>query len=214
MAQPALLLGHVNRALAQLREPPLASLEEDGSRAARVRVWVDNDHLTAWLQRAYEFGFCKAEMTPPREMPDGRGTLKKRYRLPADCLHVREVAGLDTDDWDIASPTLDPVAPDDEPSARVLVCNVDAPLVIYSRLITNPAAWDAMFGEVFALELAIRAAPSFGIGNDRVDQLESQRNAIVMPARRRSAQERAPSAFPARAVPYLAARFTGLRRRF
>ncbi|MBN8532455.1 MAG: hypothetical protein J0L51_00060 [Rhizobiales bacterium] len=214
MAQPLLLLAHVNRALAHLREPALASLDEEGSRARRMRVWLDDDHLVAWLQRSFEFGFCKAECIPPREQPDARGRLKKRYRLPPDCLHVRGVEGLTVDDWDIASATLDPVAPDDQPALRVLVCNIDAPLVSYSRLITNPAGWDAMFGEVFALELAIRAAPSFGIGNDRIDQLESQRNAVVAPARRRSAQERAPQAFPTRGVPYLAARFTGFRRRF
>lgn len=214
MAQPQLLLGHVNRALAHLREPPLASLEEEGSRARRIRIWVDDDYLTGLLQRAYEFGFCKAEVVPPRELPDGRGELKKRYRLPADCLHVRSVAGLTADDWDMASGTVDPVSADDQPAARILVCNVDAPLVSYSRLVANPASWDAMFGDVFALELAIRAAPSFGVGNERIDQLESQRNAVVLPARRRSAQERAPQAFPARSVPFLAVRFSGFRRRF
>lgn len=209
----ALLLPFVNQALAHLGEPLLADLQEQGSRAARMRVWLEGGRLTRALQRQFVFGFTNAECIPPRDPVDGIGTFRKRYVLPEDCLMVRAIAGLGADDWEMAAPSVAPVAAGDVPDARILACNVDAPKVTYSRHVENPAGWDDLFGHVFALELAILAAPSFGKSVDRIEQMRSQRNEYVTPAKRRSAQERARRAFPGEDVPFLAARRGSWRRR-
>ena len=202
----ALLLPHVNVALAHLGEPALAALDEEGARASRMNVHLADNRLVAALQRRYLFGFCKADVVPPLEPVEGIGRFKKRYRLPADCLQVRSVDGLDEDAWDVQTVTVNPERPDDIPAGRVLACNIDTPLVAYVRLVTNPAAWDALFGDVFALELALRAAPSFGKSKADMDALRAELDRAAAPARRRSAQERARSALPSSAVPFITAR--------
>lgn len=201
----AALLPYINAALAHLSEPALGSVDEEGARAAAVRVQMTLDPVGA-LQRRFEFGFTKARAVLSMEPEPALGPLKNRFRVPEDCVQVRSVDGLAAEEWEMAAATVGPIdAGDDTPAARVLVCNLTAPEIIYSRRVDNPSAWDALFGPAFSLALAVMLAPAFGKGRDFIDSMEGQLVRMLLPVRQRSAQERA-ARRPPPDVPFISAR--------
>jgi hypothetical protein len=69
--------------------------------------------------------------------------ISNRYPLPADCLRVRFIKGDNRREWAIESGAAAVGGVDVETS--ILVTNIDAPTVCYTRRVTAVRLWDAMF---------------------------------------------------------------------
>lgn len=84
------------------------------------------------------------------------------YSYPSDCLKVRAVKPSP-----IFVPVFDPQpnifdTPNDNsltPPARVIVCNVEAAICVYTGQVTDPTTWEPDFVEAFAAAMARRLAP-------------------------------------------------------
>lgn len=185
LARVSTELEAANLALAEIGEPPVASLDAANARARALR-----QHFGTALDEALAekpWGFATAWDRPAADVVPGRGALRIRYPLPADCVTVRfladESGAPSTEPWDIEAAT---VAAGDVPAeAKVLVANVAAPLVCYTRRETVPRLWDATFVRVFAKRLAARIAPQLGRGlataaalDDAADQVRDRAAAI------------------------------------
>lgn len=185
LARVSTELEAANLALAEIGEPPVASLDAGNARARALR-----QHFGTALDEALAekpWGFATAWDQPAAATTPGRGALRTRFPLPTDCVAVRFIAGDDgepsTEEWDIEAAT---VAAGDMPAeAKVLVTNMAAPRVCYTRRVTVPRLWDATFVRVFAKRLAARIAPQLGRGlataaalDDAADQVRDRAAAI------------------------------------
>jgi hypothetical protein len=181
------LLLVVNDALALCGEPALAALEERSSRAAIIVPRLDPARDA--LLRLHDWQFASGNAAIALVNGQSAGPLKLRFALPEDCVKVRAVNDLAADEWQLEAASVD--GQDAPGLVQLLVTNHPAPVISYTRRIEHPDLWDALFREAMALKLAIAAGPGFGRGADWVDAKEGQLRRILLPAARRSAQERA-----------------------
>jgi hypothetical protein len=72
--------------------------------------------------------------------------------MPADCLRVRFIKGDNRSEWAIETARGRVGGVDVE--ASILVTNIDAPTVCYTRRVTAVRLWDAMFLPAFGYMLA------------------------------------------------------------
>lgn len=145
-----------NGVLAELGEPPLAGTL-DGDEAAAIVIRAVFAEIRDRVLVREHWNFATAWCTPAADTVASRGPLAKRYPLPQDCLKVRSVSGLLADEWAMEAAA---VGETDIPAAvKVLVSNIDAPVVCYTRRITQPALWEPEFVEVLEKELAAMCAP-------------------------------------------------------
>lgn len=177
-----------NAALAHLSEGRLADLSENRPAAQHVR-----EHFglvrDACL-RLHPWRFAMRRRVLMADPAAERGGFSLTFRLPADCLRVVEVDGLDEDSWAVATRG----GSEDGESELVQVLETDhpAPNVAYVARIGEPALWDPMFTEFFALRLAAAIAPLVGRGDD-ADDLEARASVKLAQARRVNAREAARS---------------------
>lgn len=156
-----------NLALSNLGEPPIGALTDNVSRA-RVMNALFGIARDA-TQRSYDWNFGTAWIKPAALTVKSIGPLQNRFPLPDDCLRVRfvsdalatspgdDIEQLPNESWDVEAST---VNPGDVASANmVMVTNVTAPLVCYSRRIVLPQLWDDEYVVAFADQLAAMAAP-------------------------------------------------------
>lgn len=190
-----------NGALAHCKHPPIASLTEKraAARYCRTRFADVRDALL----REYPWNFSTAWVTPSMHPVPARGPLKNRYPLPDDCLGVRFVEGLETDEWAVEASTLDPAEP--PLLAGMLVTNANAPNICYGKRIETVALWDALFLEVFQLKLGAAIAPLLKRSTALAEALDARASAKLRPAKRTDAQEKARTEIP-RDTSWLAAR--------
>jgi hypothetical protein len=190
-----------NGALAHCKHPPIASLTEKraAATACRTRFADTRDALL----REYPFNFSTGWVTPAMHLVPSRGPLKNRFPLPEDCLGVRFVQDLATDEWAVEASTNDPAEP--PLLAGMLVTNTAAPLICYSRRIENVTLWDALFLQVFELMLGARIAPLITRNTSLAESLEARALAMLRPTKRADAQEKARTEIP-RDTSWLAAR--------
>lgn len=84
-----------------------------------------------------------------------------RFELayPEDCLKVRALKPMPGFIFNPA-PTAALFATANDatlsPPAQVILCNLDSPLIVYTRRVTDPTSWEADFVEAFAAALARR----------------------------------------------------------
>jgi hypothetical protein len=177
-----------NVALAHLREGQLASLDENRP-AARFAKTHFADVRDALL-RSHPWNFAVAFTVPARDPAASAGAFSKVYPLPADCLRVVSVDGLDEDSWSVESRAgLD----DDAATLVPVLCTeAAAPRLRYVRLVGEPALWDPLFLEVFGLRLAARIAPLLG-QPEASDDLDARAERKLMTARRVNNREAARS---------------------
>lgn len=174
-----------NAALRLLKHPAIASLDEDThvARTCSEAFGQVRDELLA----RHPWNFAKAWVTPARLQPDAAGPLKLRYPLPADCILVRFVEGLEAGEWDIDAASLTPG--EIAPAARMLVTNSTAPTVCYTRRIEAVVLWDHGFRAAFAAALAAEiAGPITRDGTER-EGMEALAERRIMRAKRQDARE-------------------------
>lgn len=153
-------------ALAHARLPAVGDLASKSAPARVARKWFgqarDETLAAAW------WSFAKAWVQPAMDVVPSPGPLKNRFPLPPDCLAIRYVEDTSREDWDTeaATVTIAGAAVD----AIVLVTNVTAPLVCYTRRVADPALWPPAFVTAFSLKLgayvANELARSAGLAND------------------------------------------------
>ncbi len=196
-----------NGALTHVGEPDIASLDEPRA-PARICKSRFADVRDAVL-REYDWNFASAWIVPARDPVAAAGPLKNRFVLPNDCLFVRSVEGLETDQWAVEASSLQP---GDSPIlGSVLVTNALAPNVNYTRCVEQPALWDALFLQVFQLRLGAAIAPLLGRSQDLADRLDARADAKLRPAKRKDAQEKARTEVPSE-TSWIAARRGGIGR--
>lgn len=181
-------LSAANAALAHLREGPLASLDENRPAARHAKAHFADIRDAAL--RSHPWNFATTPVTPARDPAAAAGAFSKTYPLPANCLRVVSVDGLDEDSW--AVETRGGVEDDTAPVVPVLSTDVDAPLVRYVRRVGEVALWDPLFLEVFALKLASRLAPLLG-QPEAADDLDARAERKLGTARRVNNREAARS---------------------
>lgn len=206
MARAASEVEAANGALAEIGEPPIASLDEPRA-AARVCKSRFHDVRDALLREA-DWNFATAYVVPGLDATPGLGRLRNRYVLPADCVKVRSVEGLDVDDWALeassVAPTASPIL------GGVLVTNATAPRICYTRIVEQPVLWDALFLQVFQKRLAAAIAPRIARSQATAGRLNGEAAALLKPAKRRDSQEKARTQLP-RETSWLSARRGGRR---
>jgi hypothetical protein len=177
-----------NAALAHLKEGPLASLDENRPAARHAKAHFAD--MRDALLRSHPWNFAMTPASPARDPAASAGQFSKVYPLPADCVRVISVDGLDEDSWTVE--TRAGLDDDTAPMVPVLCTDVDAPRIRYTRLVGDPALWDALFLEVFALRLASRIAPLLGQA-DAADDLDARAERKLGTARRVNNREAARS---------------------
>ncbi|MBN9458467.1 MAG: hypothetical protein J0I54_17695 [Bosea sp.] len=206
MARAASETEAANGALAEIGEPPIASLDEPRA-AARVCKSRFHDVRDALLREA-DWNFATAWVIPGMDPAPALGRLKNRYVLPPDCVKVRFVVGLETDEWAVeaasVAPTASPIL------GGVLVTNATAPNICYTRIVAQPVLWDALFLQVFQKRLGAAIAPRIGRSQAIAGRLNGEAAALLKPAKRRDSQEKARTELP-RITSWLAARYGGRR---
>lgn len=194
----------VNLALSLLREEEIADVNEDTKPAREARKWFGTARDETL--RDNDWNFAEAWAAPAAAATVYPGPLTKLYPLPADCLKVRHVEELTTDEWKVLTVAIG--GPPVETS--VLVTNATAPVVCYTRRITSVALWDPQFLVAFARRLAAYMAPSFGKSFDEANAMEGASDDKLDAAAHEDARERAPTSIRTD-VPFVMARF-GWRR--
>lgn len=184
-----------NGALAHMGEPPISSLSENTTKAKRLRQAFGD--VRDRIQRAKDWNCCTAWVTPTAIAGDSTGPLKKRYRMPADCLRVRAVADHGADSWAIEDA--------DSAEGMVLVTNSAAPLVCYSKRVVSPALWDAELLEAFELALAVRTAPFIAKDKSLIADLRVQAKMALDAGAKTDSREKAPTTI-SRDTSWIAAR--------
>lgn len=180
-----------NLGLSQARQPSISSLEETSQRARVVRLHFGT--VRDDLLRAGRFNFATGWVTPARDGTDSPGDLQKRYPLPPDCLAVRSVKDLEQDEWQVEhGATSDPV-----PTQRkILVTNADAPVVCYTKRVTDVAAWDETFVRAFKFKLAEAIGPELARSQSITTEAGVKGDAATDQANIRDAREAAGSRVP------------------
>lgn len=150
-----------NGALEHCSEPPLATFNDDSirARACRRNFGTARDYV---LDR-HDANFASTWITPAASVTPPAGPWKFQYPLPGDCLRVREVENLASDEWQVAT-TVHKDAANATVSGKVLLCDVAAPRVRYTRAEGNLALWDA--SAIVALEYALAWKINPKVGRD------------------------------------------------
>lgn len=161
--------GAANLALAHLRQPPIAKLTDDNSRARAVRA-VFGAARDASLRMRW-WNFATGWATPAKAAGIVRpGRLRSAHPLPDDCLLVRFVEDAGADAWAVEAAKADPAGSEAEVS--VLVTNMAAPLICYTRRIAAVRLWDPEFLVCFSYQLAAFAGPQLGKPAGAVRELQ------------------------------------------
>lgn len=176
-----------NLAMGHLGQPEIASLKSDATtRARKVRQFFPaaRDELL----RHKPWNFATAWVTPAADPVPSLGHFKIRYAMPDDCLRIRFIKGDNRRGWDIESGQAEvggvPV------EATILVTNIDAPTVCYTRRITTVRLWDAMFLPAFGYMLAGYCATALGKSQTWGDAMKAQAIAATTEAAGVDAKER------------------------
>jgi hypothetical protein len=177
-----------NAALAHLKEGPLASLDENRPAARFAKAHFAD--IRDALLRSHPWNFALGFATPARDPAASAGAFSKVYPLPATCVRVLSVDGLDEDSWTFE--TREGLDDDTAPMVPVLCTEADAPRVRFVRLVGEVGLWDALFLEVFALRLAARLAPLLGQA-DAADDLDARAERKLGTAKRINNREAARS---------------------
>ncbi|MBS7703176.1 hypothetical protein [Chelatococcus asaccharovorans] len=188
-------------ALAHVSHPPIVDI--NAAVAAAIACRTRFGDVRDAVLREYPWNFAGAWMRPAREPAPALGPLKNRFALPPDCVAVRAVDGLKEDEWAVEGAA---VNPGEMPVfAMVLVTNAPAPLVHYTRIVENPALWDALFLSVFQLRLGAAIAPFLAKDRALANDLTVRADLLIAKAKRADAKERARTEIP-RTTSWLRAR--------
>jgi hypothetical protein len=114
--------GAANLALGHLGQPALADLAHDSNLRARACRLFFGGARDAILREKW-WSFAKGWVTPAADTVESLGPLKTRYVMPADCVRVRYIDGVDDEEWDLESGDVEDSAGVTSPQT-VLVTNL------------------------------------------------------------------------------------------
>lgn len=103
-----------------------------------------------------------------------------QYAYPADAVKIRAVRPQPGFLFDpLPTPTLFDTANDtiSGTSEMVVLCNTESAVLVYTRRVTDPTAWESDFVEALAAEIGRRLAPI--LANIEVVKLETQDAAVA-----------------------------------
>ena len=163
----------VNMALSHLIAPKINSMLEQTPQgeAARQFYYTDRD---AFVQEARWTFARKSALLQSLSYPDNNWAYA--YLYPADCLNIDQlripeltltqpnnpsVTGaypVGSGNWDIRNVPHEICQEEinGQPTGRqIILCNLDAAILVYTRQITDPNQWPATFLKAFALYLAM-----------------------------------------------------------
>lgn len=174
-----------NDALGLIGEPAIADINDSGRRAAREckRQFAP---VRDRLLRAANWQFAKHSAQPSSSGAPPDGFYAFRYAMPEDCIAVRAIRDAENNSWEVRN-----VGADADP--RVMVdTDIENPLIFYTRRVVNPAQWDELFAEVFALHLAAAINPAVGRDKSKTAELKAEAGARLNRAAQKDAREKAP----------------------
>lgn len=181
----------VNLALVRMGYPNVIGSIYEGSKAANAALAVYGQTRDE-VMRGFEFGFTERSevLTLLKQAPDTGYVppatwsnlyppvpYQYEYAYPLDAIRIRTVKlaplflfnpdpqaqlwGLYSDPAPIVT-MVDHVLVAGGPAQKTIVCNLEAPICVYTARVTNPANWEPGFIEAFAAALARRLAPALG----------------------------------------------------
>lgn len=167
-----------NRALQKLGSDPIVSLA-DASEQARECSRAYADVRDAEL-RDHNWNFAITRAQLPALSTDPAWGFDKQFQLPADCLRVIELNGLnDSGDWTV--------------EGRMLLANAAAPLDIrYIKRETDVGLFDPLFVEALASRLAAELAEALTQSNTKAERALVAYREALRKARRADAIEGTP----------------------
>ena len=149
----------------------------EGSKLAKQAMDVYSQTRDEML-RAVDYGFAEQNVSLAllKQAPAGGyfppnlwdGTVNPpppwvySYAYPDDCLKVRAIKPIPLFVMDFdPQPNVFTIENDQYfvPSRKVILCNVQSAMLVYTGQITDPTRWEVDFIEAFAAELARRLAP-------------------------------------------------------
>jgi hypothetical protein len=189
-------LAAANLALGHCHEEEIGApdLSDDLARARSVRRHFGTAR-DALFRRPINWGFATAWVTLTADPVASPSFLTKRYPLPADCIRVRlvqDVAGangvqLQEAEWSLESGAVGSSGASGE--GTFLVCNIDHPVVCYTRRIETVALWDALFLSAFTHLLAAAIAPEIGRSGELAKEQRAEAEALLAPAEKAAGDE-------------------------
>lgn len=129
------------------------------------------------LKSAPTGGYFDAPWSPSTYPPMPWGY---SFTYPEDCLKVRSVRPQPLFLVNMTpKPTLFNVVNDNgyTPARRVIVANIENPVIVYTGRVTNPSTWSVDFTEALCAGLARRFSAT--LANLNVEQVEAQDEAIT-----------------------------------
>lgn len=179
-----------NLALAHMRQPPIAQLTDDNSRARAVKATFAAARDAALRLRWWNFATGYA--SPAQASGAYPGPLKNIFPLPEDWIATRGVEDAQDDEWENVAYMADPAG--SSADVMCLVTNKTAPLIHYTRRIEVVRLWDADFLIAFSYQLAAFAGPQLGQSGNKVQELQARANewrqeAAAIDAREKSTAE-------------------------
>jgi hypothetical protein len=150
----------------------------DGSVAAKISLQIYGQTRDA-LMRDSDYGFCERNLNlvllkqapatgyfPPNPWNPATNPPPPwfyEYQYPSDCLKIRSIkpVPLFVQNYD-PRPNVFAVENDNNynPPQKVILCDVQSAMAVYTGRVTDPTTWEADFAEEFIDALGRRLAPS------------------------------------------------------
>lgn len=190
-----------NLALGHLGQPAITSLDDANIRARAVKLHFASVRDT--LLREKWWGFAKGWVKPSADPVKSIGPLSLRYAMPEDCLRVRYIIDANGDPfdeesgaWALASGNIGVAGAATD--ATIIESNIVAPTICYTKRIEAVRLWHPDFLDVFAFELASRAARKCGRSATRAGELHQMAEAELDEASAIDSMEKARTKAPPR----------------
>lgn len=175
-------VGIANRALTKLGSARITSLDEDSKAAAAINSCYD--YVLDACLRAHRWDFAKTRASLPALSPAPLFGFQHQYRLPSDFLALIEIGQFQV------YPRGDTRGLFSVEGGNILT-DLGAPLAIrYTRRVTDPNAYDALFVEAFACRLALEVCESLTQSQTKMQTVSAMLSSAIGEAVRANAIER------------------------
>ncbi|PVX84349.1 hypothetical protein [Paraburkholderia unamae] len=175
-------VGIANRALTKLGSARITSLDEDSKAAAALNSCYD--YVLDACLRAHRWHFAKARAQLAELAAPPLFGFQHQYRLPSDYLALIQIGQF------LVYPRGDTRGLYSIEGGNILT-DIDAPLAIrYTRRITDPNAYDALFVESFACRLALECCEALTQSQTKMQSIATQLSQALSDANRANAIER------------------------
>lgn len=179
-------LDAANAALSLIGVTALSSFDEARTAARVVKRHFGTLRDALLKKTDWNFASAQATLAATTEAPEQPFT--RRYLLPEDCLAVRSVLGLEADEWAVSA-----AGSADAPLVRYLDTVAEAPLVLFTRRVSDPVRWNPEFTLIFVQQLAEACAPQCTRSSTAANRAHQVAGEMLPEAKRNDARERSTS---------------------